>query len=285
MLYPLSTFLNDARASSYAVPAFNFDSFDTLFAIFKGATSANAPLIVQITEPAIEGLGIENVVSIVKNQSSILNIPTCLHLDHGENIEIIRKCTKAGFSSVMFDGSSLPYEENVQLTKECARIAKESGASLEAEIGHVGTSTPGASSDVGVQTDIKEAVDFYKETGVDALAISVGTAHGMHNRTANIDLDKLRAISLQIPAPLVLHGTSGLSDNDLKSCLLYGVAKTNVETELRRTYRSSLEKVLNDNPDLIKPRHIMKPVQEAIAEKVYARLEVLQCCGKAARYR
>ena len=102
----------------------------------------------------------------------------------------------------------------------------------------------------------------------------------MHNRTANIDLDKLKAISLQIPATLVLHGTSGLSDNDLKSCLLYGVAKTNVETELQRTYRSSLEKVLNDNPDLIKPRHIMKPVQEAIAGKVYARLEVLQCCGK-----
>jgi len=281
----MSTFLNDARTSSYAVPAFNFDSFDTLFAIFKGAINANSPLIVQITEPAIEGLGIENVVSVVKNQSSILNIPTCLHLDHGDNIEIIRKCIEAGFSSVMFDGSSLPYEENVQLTKKCAKIAKEAGVSLEAEIGHVGTSTPEASSDESVQTDITEAVNFYKETSVDALAISVGTAHGMHNRTASIDLDKLRAISLQIPIPLVLHGTSGLSDNDLKNCLLYGVAKTNVETELRRAYRSSLEKVLNDNPSLIKPRHIMKPVQEAIAEKVYARLEVLQCCGKAARYR
>lgn len=285
MFYSLSTFLNDARASSYAIPAFNFDNFDMLFAIFKGAVHANAPLIVQITEPAIEGLGIENVVSVVKNQSKKLNVPTCLHLDHGENIEIIRKCIEAGFSSIMFDGSSLPHEENIKLTKKYARMAKDAGISIEAEIGHVGTANLGTSFDTNVHTEIAAAVNFYNETNVDALAISIGTAHGMHHKTASIDIDKLKEISSKIKAPLVLHGTSGLSDNDLKNCLLYGVAKTNVETELRRTYRSSLEKVLQDDPNLIKPRHIMKPVQEAIAAKVYARLEILQSCGKADRYR
>lgn len=280
----MSEILKDGYEKKYAIPAFNFDSYDVLLAIFEGTSETQSPLIAQITEPAIESLGLENVVSIVKNEAALRNIPTALHLDHGENLDIIKRCYKAGFTSAMIDFSCSDIEENIRVTREVKEIAEKYGASVESSIGHVGTTgnpeNETLSDDESLHTDLNDAIRFYEETKVDALAVSIGSVHGMTRQQIEIDIESLKFLHENIKVPFVLHGSSGVSKESLEKCIEYGIAKTNVETELRKAYRDGLDEILEKDKSLIKPRHIMKHVRELVKEKVVYRQNLLGANGK-----
>jgi ketose-bisphosphate aldolase len=282
-LYTMKELLQDAYARQYAIPAFNFDNFDLLMGVFEGAAIAQSPLIVQITQPAIEFFGIENVVDVVRNEAVKRKLPTALHLDHADNLEIIERAIKVGFTSVMIDYSEKNFEENVTMTQKVVELARPFNVTVEAEIGQVGiTADPfnGSLISADTMTDPEAAFLFKEATDVDALAVSIGTIHGMKVKEMKLDIGRLQEINAKLGIPLVLHGSSGASEADLKKVIKHGITKTNVETELRVTFRNILEKMLVENPDEIKPRNIMKYVREAIMQKVIYRQTMLNSVGK-----
>lgn len=284
-LYTMKELLQDAYAKQYAIPAFNFDNFDLLMGVFEGATEAQSPLILQITQPAIEFFGIENVVDIVRNEAAIRRLPTALHLDHADNLEIIESAIKTGFTSVMIDYSEKDFADNVRMTQKVVELARPFNVTVEAEIGQVGvTADPLSCSSISTDTmtDPQAAITFKEATDVDVLAVSIGTIHGMKVKEMQLDIERLQEINAKLGIPLVLHGSSGAREADLKKVINYGITKTNVETELRVTFRNTLEKILAENPNEIKPRNIMKHVREAIKQKVIQRQTLLKSAGKIA---
>lgn len=284
-LYTMKELLQDAYDKQYAIPAFNFDNFDLLMGVFEGSMEAQSPLIIQITQPAIEFFGIENVVDIVKNEALLRRIPTALHLDHADNLDIIESGIKNGFTSVMIDCSEKDFEENVRMTRKVIDLARPYNVTVEAEIGQVGvTRDPlkGSSISTEMMTDPQAAMSFKEATDVDVLAVSIGTIHGMKVKEMKLDIERLQQINTKLCIPLVLHGSSGASEADLKRAIKNGIAKTNVETELRVTFRNTLDKMLAENPNEIKPRNIMKNVRKAIQQKVIYRQTLLNSAGKIA---
>ncbi|WP_261301712.1 class II fructose-bisphosphate aldolase [Paenibacillus andongensis] len=284
-LYTMKELLQDAYAKQYAIPAFNFDNFDLLMGVFEGATEAQSPLILQITQPAIEFFGIENVVDIVRNEAAIRKLPTALHLDHADNLEIIESAIKTGFTSVMIDYSEKDFADNARMTQKVVELARPFNVTVEAEIGQVGvTADPLSCSSIStdMMTDPQAAITFKEATDVDVLAVSIGTIHGMKVKEMQLDIERLQEINAKLGIPLVLHGSSGAREADLKKVINYGITKTNVETELRVTFRNTLEKMLAENPNEIKPRNIMKHVREAIKQKVIQRQTLLKSAGRIA---
>lgn len=278
MLSAMRDLLIRARRQGYAVPAFNFDNFDVLFGIFRGSIRTQSPIIVQITEPAVRFLGIDNVVSVVRNEAARAALATALHLDHGRDMDLIRHCIEAGFTSVMIDCSSEAVGSNVAATRSALSLARTTGATVEAALGHVGSNRDYSD---GAFTDPNAAREFWTRTEVDALAVAAGTVHGgARGAVTRLDLERLGAIARAVPVPLVLHGSSGASFDDLKAAVAVGVAKMNVETELRWAFRRSLEQALREQPDEVRMRNLVGEAQTAVAAKVLERQELLGCAGK-----
>jgi ketose-bisphosphate aldolase len=274
--------LTNAYENHYAIPAFNFDSFDVLFGIFDGAVETQSPLIVQITPPSLEFLGIKNVVSVVRHEAERRNIPTALHLDHADNLDIIRQCVEHGFTSVMLDYSDREYDINVTMTQKAVELCRSRNVTVEGEIGHVGilSQSPNTSSDAIALTDIIMAADFYKATEIDVLGIAIGNIHGVRTKERELDIPRLTQIHSIVPIPLALHGSSGTKESDLQQVIYLGVAKVNIETRLRLTFRRTLDDVLRENPDEIKPRNIMRKIRDAIKKEVISYQNLLQSAGR-----
>src|SRR5690606_26346422 len=203
-------------------------------------------------------------------------VPVALHLDHGSSFEIAMKCIRAGFSSVMFDGSHLPFEENVRLTKEIVKVAHAMGVSVEGELGTIG----------GVEDDLvvddadamlakpEEAIRFYEETGVDCLAIAVGTAHGMYKGEPHIRFDIIEEVTRNIPVPVVLHGGSGVPDEMIRKAIQAGVGKINVNTENQVACTAAIREVLEKDEKVYDPRKYLGPGREAMVEVVRAKIRL-----------
>lgn len=279
-LYTMKELLQDAYSKQYAIPAFNFDNIDLLMGVFDGAEETQSPVIIQITEPAIVSVGIDNVVDVVKNEARKRKVVTALHLDHADNLDIINAAVKKGFTSVMIDYSDKSFIDNVRMTQEVVKIARPQQVTVEAEVGQVGvTSDPLAGSAVAEEsmTTAEAALYFKQETDIDVLAVSIGTIHGMKVKQMKLDLDRLQEINNSLGIPLVLHGSSGASEADLKQAIKLGITKTNVETELRVAFRQALETTFQNYPNEIKPRNLMKHVREAIKQKVMHRQLLLEC--------
>jgi len=268
---PIVTFndiLPQARREKRAVAAFNVANLETTLSVFKAAEAARSPVIIQVYQRLFKDERAALIASMVTRLASKSDIPIALHLDHGESLEQIRQAISIGYTSVMIDGSKLPFAENIALTAEAAKIAHGSGATLEAEIGHV----PFGDGAIELST-ADEAEEFASKTGVDALAISIGTVHGFYKKEPKLDIARAREIGTRIPIPLVLHGGTGVPNDQLRLAIGCGVAKVNIATELQSLFLTSVAAELAANGDKFKPVDLyFKPVEEKIMDYVRAKI-------------
>lgn len=255
-LVNLKKILEDAREKKYAVPAFDVSNYEMVKAVIEVCAEEKSPAILMGLKPDLEGSGLKFLTALMKEAAEIYNIPVCIHLDHATDFEDIKRAIDAGFTSVMYDGSTLPFEENVKNTKMVTDYAHKYGVSVEAELGHVtdaiagtGESMLTGSTDEDVEsslTNVDEVVKFIEETDVDCLAVAVGTAHGVYTKTPKLRLDRLEQINNVSAKPLVLHGGSGTPDEDVKKAIQLGITKINVYSEVLHGLNTGLRDKLNN---------------------------------------
>jgi len=244
-LISLKEILADADSKGYAVGLFNSVGTESIKAIIKGAEECNSPVILGIAEVHMPYAPLELLAPIMVDAAKRAKVPVAVHLDHGQDFDVIVKTMKYGFTSVMFDGSILEYNENIKRTREVVKIAKALGISVEAELGHVGGVEGGGDDEhEEYYTETDKAADFVNRTEIDALAIAIGTAHGEYVKKPCLDVNRLSEIHSKVNIPLVLHGGSGLSDDDFKECIKRGIRKINIFTDMSYAVAEGLRKFL-----------------------------------------
>jgi ketose-bisphosphate aldolase len=276
-LVPGRLLLEQARQRRRAVAALNFYNVETLRAHATAARARDLPLFLQTTEATIDYLGLRMVVAMARATSQELEAPVALHLDHGASYELAARAIDAGYSSVMIDGSMLPFDDNVKLTRRVVELALGTGVSVEGEIGHVGAA--GATDPSAFFTRPEDARHFVALTGVDSLAVAVGTQHGFYRGKVALDFERLAAIAAALPqTPLVLHGGSGVHGDLLRRAIELGVAKVNFGTELKDAFSRAVRESLLGSTD-IDLRRTFAPAIRAVAEISGAKLDI--CSGQA----
>ena len=270
-----------AQQGGYAVGAFNAENMEMIRAIIAAAEELKAPVMIQTTPGTVRYASLETYAAIVKAEAEKVSVPVCLHLDHGESYEMAVKAIQVGYSSVMIDGSKLPLEENIALSKRVADVGRACGVPVEAELGRVGGKEDDTESKDSAYTDPAEAKRFVEETGVDSLAIGIGTAHGVYKVKPVLNTPRISEVKEGVDVPLVLHGSSGLSDEDVRDCVKRGMCKVNFATELRQEYLKATRKLLNEDDTVIDPKKIGKVAMEAVKKQVEYRMKVCGCDGKA----
>lgn len=272
-----------ARKEGYAVPAFNIHNLETIQVVIEAAAELKSPLILAATPGTMAYAGRAYIQAIAEVAAKENDIPIALHLDHHETVDSIVESLELGVKAVMIDGSHGTFEENIAISKEVVDVAHKYGATVEAELGKL----VGQEDDIIVKaedaeyTDPDTAQEFVERTGIDSLAVAIGTGHGLYETVPNLDFDRLEKIRDLVEIPLVLHGASGISVEDVQKCIALGCAKVNVSTELKIPFSDALRKYLIDNPDETDTRSYMKPAKEAM--KQVAKEKILMCMsnGKA----
>ncbi len=283
MILSTRQMLLDAQAGHYAVPAFNIHNLETLQVVADTAKEMHSPLIIAVTPSTIKYARDEYVVAMAKVASENTTTPLAIHLDHFEDIPSIKRAVDVGFKSTMIDASKLPYEENVAKTKEVVAYAHHYDATVEAELGKL----VGAEDDLvvddkdGAYTNPDDAVRFVEATGIDSLAVAIGTAHGLYKGKPKLDFERLQQIRAKVSIPLVLHGASDVPDELVQKAISLGICKVNVATDLKIPFSNAVKKYFKENPDANDPRKYMTPGKEAMATIVKHKIEV---CGSANRY-
>lgn len=263
----------EARAAGHGVAAFNVITLEHAEAVALGAERAGTPAILQISENAVKFHG-GRLSAIAAATAAVAHASTArlsLHLDHVTDVELLRAAHPEGFSSVMFDASKLSYGENVKATADAVRWGHERGIWVEAELGEVGGKEGEAPLDAhapGVRTDPAEAAAYVADTGVDALAVAVGSSHAMTERTATLDHELIASLTTAVPVPLVLHGSSGVPDTEIRRAIASGIVKVNVGTALNSAFTGAVRAFLEAQPSAVDPRKYVAPGREAVAETV-----------------
>ncbi|AWI05339.1 class II fructose-bisphosphate aldolase [Clostridium drakei] len=253
MLVSLCNLLEDAEKKEYAVGAFNTPTLEAVRAVIAGAEELKVPVIISHAEVHESIVPIEIIGPIMLQAAKAAKVPVCVHLDHGSSLDLIYKAMEIGFTSVMFDGSSLPYEKNVELTCQVVKDAHLKGVSVEAELGIMTTSGVGGekigaeegSENKDLYTNPDLAADFVKKTNIDALAASFGTAHGIYLKTPKLDYERLSEIRKKSQLPIVMHGGSGVSEDDYRKVIERGVRKINYYTYMSRAAGEAIRKKIN----------------------------------------
>ncbi|MFD8644618.1 ketose-bisphosphate aldolase [Streptomyces zaomyceticus] len=273
-LTPTDEIVRRARAAGTGVGAFNVLQLEHAQAIVAGAETADRPVVLQISENTVRYHGaLEPVALASLAVARAAKTPVAVHLDHAENPDLVREAVGLGLGSVMFDASKLPYAENVAATREVVEYCHQHGVWVEAELGEVGGK--GGAHTPGVRTDPEEARAFVEATGVDALAVAVGSSHQMLTRDAVLDFDLIARLRAAVATPLVLHGSSGVSDADLTAAIAAGMTKVNVSTHLNKAFTRAVRVHLAEHPDAVDPRHYLTPARSAVAREVAHLLTVL----------
>ncbi|NOQ38389.1 class II fructose-1,6-bisphosphate aldolase [archaeon] len=282
-LVTVKKMLSKANKENYAVGAFNFTNMETLQAIIAAASELKSPVIVQTSEGTIKYMSLGYISAMVQSAAKKEKIPIALHLDHGGSVDMAKDCIKAGYTSVMIDGSAFKLEENIALTKKVVDFAKKSKVTVEAELGKLGVisdlimSTADASMFL---TNPKEAKKFVKETKVDALAIAIGTAHGPFKNKPKLAFDRIEEIKDLLNMPLVMHGASGVPDCDIKKAIDCGINKININTEIRQVFSEAIKDVFARKPNTYKIRAYLEPARDASEELVKRKIELFGSAGK-----
>jgi fructose-bisphosphate aldolase class II len=285
-----------ARKNGYAIGAFNVQNLESMSAIAEAATEEKSPVIMQITPSVIKYAGLAYISNLVKTAAQLAPVPIAMHLDHGDSFETAAKCIDAGFSSVMIDGSFLSFDENVAVTK---------GVSVEAELGKLaGVEERSVAEKDAILTDPEAAVEFVKKTGVDTLAVAIGTSHGAYKfkSEAKLDLERLKMISEKVSIPLVLHGASsvpqeivekankygaelsgakGIPEDQYRKAISLGIAKINIDTDLRLAFTAAVREALTNSPKNFDPRKILGPAKDAMKEVAKGKMRLFGSSGKA----
>ena len=273
--------LLDAQKGNYAVGAFNVENMEMVKAVIAAAEELKAPVMLQTTPSTIKYGTVETYAAIVRAEAEKASVPVCLHLDHGNSFELAVRAMKAGYTSVMIDGSGEDFENNIAVTKKVVDVAKAIGIPVEAELGKVGGKEDDLEADADTNTDPAEAKEFVERTGVSSLAVAIGTAHGFYVGTPVLDKPRVSAIREVVSVPLVLHGASGLSEEDVRECVERGMCKVNFATELRAAYTAAVKKLLEEKPETYDPKKFGTAAMEAVKEQVKIRMKMCGCDGKA----
>ena len=263
--------LIQAKKNHYAICAFNMHSLDMALPLVRAAQKEHVPLILQTSPKTVAMLGLENILALYHQLQSGAEIPLYLHLDHATDISLIKAALKAGYRSVMYDGSSLPLTQNIEQTKKIRDLASTYEAILEAELGHVGM---GQTETIGL-TDPEQVPLFIEKTQVDTLAVAIGTAHGPYTVLPKIDFDRLEKITSLTTIPLVLHGSSGTPVDALQKAVYLGIQKVNVATELKQPFAQALRDTLSGAPKDFDPRTILAPAWQAVEIAATQKLQQL----------
>jgi len=305
MLVTLKQILKKANKETYAVGAFNINNMEVAQAIIQAAVKMKSPVILQTTEGAIKYAGVEYLKCLVYTAAKE-KVPVCLHVDHGRDINLIKKCIKAGWTGVMYDGSHLPFKDNIKNTKKIVNFAHKKGIGVEGELGTIGGVEEQIEARKIIYTDPDAAIEFVEKTGVDALAIAIGTSHGAYKFAgkARLDLHLLKTIKQRLNMPLVLHGASevpgwlvtqaarygadlgkpeGVPEDQLKMAISYGINKVNTDTDLRLAFDAAIRKFLAEKPSDFDPRHILGPARELIQQIAEHRITDFGSRGKASK--
>jgi len=298
--------LDRAREGGYAVGAFNINNMEFVQAITQAAEELKSPVILAVSEGAVKYAGFKTLVAMVNVAAEERDIPISLHLDHGKTMEIIEMCIEGGFTSVMIDGSHLPFEENVKVTLEVVKKARPKGVSVEGELGRLA----GIEDNVDVAekdalfTDPVEAEEFVKLTGVDSLAIAVGTSHGAYKFKGEPRLayDRITEIAGRVDVPLVLHGASGVNqehveianrygaklegtrgvpDDAIREAVKRGICKVNIDTDMRIAFTAFIRKAMAESPEVFDPRKILGAGRDAVKEVVTSKIKLFGSEGRA----
>lgn len=270
--------LLDAQKDGYAVCAFNAENMEMCMAIIKTAERLSAPVIIQTTPSTLGYAEPEIFAAMVKAMVRECKTPVALHLDHGNSYELALRCADAGYSSVMIDGSKLPFDENVCLTKRVVAHCSATGIPVEAELGTVGGKEDSLHCDGPVYTEPADAARFVEQTNIDALAVAIGTAHGIYKGTPHLDLERLSEIRKVVQIPLVLHGTSGVPAETVRECIRRGICKVNYATDLRIAYTDGIREYLRKNPEAFDPKKHGAAGMEKVCACVESRILL---CGSA----
>ncbi len=275
--------LQTARANGYCIGAFNVHTLEMLQAVVEAAEETESPIIIQSTVGTVKHLGAEYIAAAATVASNLSSVPIALHLDHCTDFDLIIKCIRAGYTSVMMDASMHPFEENIRQTIKVVEVAKAIGINVEAELGKVG----GVEDDIVVaeeealMADPDECVAFVERTGVSSLAPAIGTAHGIYKGDPNIDFNRIQTIASRVSIPLVLHGGSGIPEEQVKRCVSLGMSKMNIATEIRIVFSDAIKVVFANDPNENDPRKYMIPAKKALKEAAIEKMNMLGCTGKA----
>jgi len=279
-LVTLEQILSDIGDQKYGVGAFNVANMEMVMGVIKAAEELNSPVIMQVAEGRLRYSPLDLIGPVMVAAAKAAKVPVVVHLDHGSTIENITKALDLGFSSVMFDGSHHPLAENIEMTKKIKAMAAAKGASLEAEIGRVGGSEGDYASIEVMVTSVEEAKTFYAETQVEALAVAIGTVHGNYKVTPNLQFTRLEEIHAAIDCPLVLHGGSGLTDEDFKNAIAKGVKKVNIATASFENVVKNLKHLFAESKD-VNYFQQSDAVVEATCENVKHHMHIFGSANKA----
>lgn len=306
MLVTNKVLLDAAREGGYAVGAFNINNMEFVQAITTAAAELESPAILAVSEGAIKYAGFENVIALVRVAADERDVPISLHLDHGKDLDVIERCITGGFTSVMIDGSHLPFEENVSVTKKVVEMAASTGVSVEGELGRLA----GIEDNVSVAeenalfTDPDEAALFVESTGIDSLAIAVGTSHGAYKfkGEAKLAFDRIKTIRSKVSVPLVLHGASGVDQQHVEianshgaslagakgvpeeaitEAVKLGICKVNIDTDMRIAFMAYVRKAFAEKPENIDPRKYLGAGRDAVMEVVKRKINLFGSKGRA----
>lgn len=274
--------LERAVQDRYAIGAFNANNMEQVQAIVEAAQEERAPVILQVSQGAIRYAGLEFAAGLVKVAASAVDVPVVLHLDHGTDFDQNVRCLHAGFTSLMFDGSKLPYEENVAITQRICKMAHICGIPVEAELGRVAQAGDHLTQEQveALMTDPDQAAEFVRLTGVDSLAVAVGSVHAMRSRDAALDIDRIEAIYDKIRIPLVLHGSSGVRHDSIVEAIEHGIAKINVATYLNEAFVGGMREGLEQYADSVDPRKSLSVARERVKERVREKIRLFKSSGR-----
>ncbi|WP_433872698.1 class II fructose-bisphosphate aldolase [Saccharopolyspora sp. CA-218241] len=280
-LVPTGELVAEARAAGRCCPAFNVIQLEHATAIVAAAEELDQPVVLQVSHNAVRYHGaLEPLGAAMLAAAGAARTPVGVHLDHAETFELVARAVALGFPSVMFDASALEHHDNVRATARTARYCHDNGVWVEAELGRIGgkdgVHAPGA------RTDPAEAVEFVRDTGVDALAVAVGTSHAMRTRDADLDFGLVERLRAALDVPLVLHGSSGVADADLRTAVRAGLTKINIATRLNEEFTAAVRRSLADHPDGVDPRRYLGAGREAITRETARLLAALNGAGEPA---
>lgn len=284
MLVTTKGLLVKAQKEHYAVPAFNIHNLETFRVVIETAAELNSPVIIAGTPGTIDYSGEDYLVAIAKVAAAKhINIPFSMHLDHFQDVERLKHCVDVGFTSAMIDASRMEFEDNIRVTKEVVQYAHLNGTVVEAELGMLG----GREENVVVNdkdamyTNPDAAKEFVEKTGIDSLAVAIGTAHGLYKGQPKLDFERLKEIRKKVSIPLVLHGASDVPEELVKRAIELGICKVNIATDLKIPFANAVKKYFKENPDANDPRQYMTPGKAAMKEIVINKIKMCGSEGKA----
>lgn len=271
-----------AQEGHYAIGAFNVENMEMVQAVVAAAEELKSPVIMQTTPSTIKYADVDYFYANVKVAAEKASVPVVMHLDHGSSFELAMKAYRAGYTSIMIDGSHGTFEENIAVTKKVVDACHPGNIPVEAELGKVGGKEDDLEGGEGNPYTVpSEAVEFVNATGIDSLAVAIGTAHGVYKGIPKLDVDRLSEIREVVSIPLVLHGTSGVPDDAVRECIKRGICKVNYATDLRIAFSDGVKEVLKANPDTIDPKKYNAVGREKVKQYVMSKMKVCGSDGKA----